>query len=76
MLLTVLSDVFIVVITLCIQNNGDYNVCNNLYSFYSPSGKLVQIEYALAAVSAGAASVGIKGLYTKKFLFFFTSYLF
>ncbi|XP_026812016.1 proteasome subunit alpha type-2 [Rhopalosiphum maidis] len=34
------------------------------YSFslttFSPSGKLVQIEYALAAVSAGAASVGIK----------------
>ena len=26
----------------------------------SPSGKLVQIEYALAAVSSGAASVGIK----------------
>jgi len=34
------------------------------YSFslttFSPSGKLVQIEYALAAVSAGASSVGIK----------------
>jgi len=34
------------------------------YSFslttFSPSGKLVQIEYALAAVAAGAASVGIK----------------
>ena len=27
----------------------------------SPSGKLVQIEYALAAVAAGAPSVGIKG---------------
>ena len=27
---------------------------------HSPSGKLVQIEYALAAVAAGAASVGIK----------------
>lgn len=27
---------------------------------FSPSGKLVQIEYALAAVSAGAPSVGIK----------------
>lgn len=35
----------------------------HLSCFYSPSGKLVQIEYALAAVSAGAASVGIKGLY-------------
>ena len=34
------------------------------YSFslttFSPSGKLVQIEYALMAVSAGAPSVGIK----------------
>lgn len=34
------------------------------YSFslttFSPSGKLVQIEYALAAVEAGAPSVGIK----------------
>lgn len=34
------------------------------YSFslttFSPSGKLVQIEYALAAVSAGAPSIGIK----------------
>uniref|UniRef100_S4RAA6 Proteasome subunit alpha type n=2 Tax=Petromyzon marinus TaxID=7757 RepID=S4RAA6_PETMA len=36
------------------------------YSFslttFSPSGKLVQIEYALAAVAAGAPSVGIKAL--------------
>jgi 20S proteasome subunit alpha 2 len=34
------------------------------YSFslttFSPSGKLVQIEYALHAVSAGATSLGIK----------------
>jgi 20S proteasome subunit alpha 2 len=34
------------------------------YSFslttFSPSGKLVQIEYALKAVSAGATSLGIK----------------
>ena len=28
--------------------------------FFSPSGKLVQIEYALNAVAAGAPSVGIK----------------
>lgn len=34
---------------------------NCLLSF-SPSGKLVQIEYALAAVAAGAPSVGIKGI--------------
>ena len=34
-----------------------------LYSFcvFSPSGKLVQIEYALAAVASGGPSVGIKG---------------
>lgn len=35
------------------------------YSFslttFSPSGKLVQIEYGLAAVAAGAPTVGIKG---------------
>lgn len=35
------------------------------YSFslttFSPSGKLVQIEYALNAVSQGVTSVGIKG---------------
>lgn len=35
------------------------------YSFslttFSPSGKLVQIEYALNAVSGGVTSVGIKG---------------
>ena len=34
------------------------------YSFslttFSPSGKLVQIEYAIAAVGAGAPSIGIK----------------
>ena len=34
------------------------------YSFslttFSPSGKLVQIEYALQAVASGAPSVGIK----------------
>lgn len=29
--------------------------------FFSPSGKLVQIEYALQAVASGAPSVGIKG---------------
>lgn len=28
---------------------------------FSPSGKLVQIEYALAAVAAGAPSIGIRG---------------
>ena len=40
---------------------------------FSPSGKLVQIEYALNAVAAGAPSVGIKGLkfVTQKFKKFF-----
>lgn len=32
-----------------------------LHIFCSPSGKLVQLEYALAAVSGGAPSVGIMG---------------
>lgn len=36
------------------------------YSFslttFSPSGKLVQIEYALQAVADGATSLGIKGM--------------
>jgi 20S proteasome subunit alpha 2 len=35
------------------------------YSFslttFSPSGKLGQIEYALAAVNQGVTSIGIKG---------------
>lgn len=30
---------------------------------FSPSGKLVQIEHALAAVSQGTTSLGIKGAY-------------
>ena len=30
-------------------------------SISSPSGKLVQIEYALQAVATGALSVGIRG---------------
>jgi 20S proteasome subunit alpha 2 len=28
---------------------------------FSPSGKLVQIEHALTAVSAGVTAIGIKG---------------
>ena len=45
-------------------------MCSNFYQFFlspiisSPSGKLVQIEYALAAVAAGGPSVGIKGKVT------------
>ena len=30
---------------------------------FSPSGKLVQIEHALAVVSQGTTSLGIKGMY-------------
>jgi len=43
------------------------------YSFslttFSPSGKLVQIEYALNAVAAGGSSVGILGSYFTYFVF-------
>ena len=57
-------------------NGFDLCVCSKKYFYYtylkirgfskclcfflSPSGKLVQIEYALAAVAGGAPSVGIK----------------
>lgn len=38
---------------------------DSAYSFslttFSPSGKLVQIEYALNAVASGATSLGVKG---------------
>lgn len=38
------------------------------YSFslttFSPSGRLVQIEYALNAVTAGATALGIKGKFS------------
>lgn len=39
---------------------GESNYSFSLTTF-SPSGKLVQIEYALNAVAAGATSLGIKG---------------
>jgi 20S proteasome subunit alpha 2 len=35
---------------------------------FSPSGKLVQIEHALAAVSQGTTSLGIKGAHPLIFL--------
>ena len=35
-------------------------ISKHLLTNFSPSGKLVQIEYALAAVASGAASVGLK----------------
>ena len=39
--------------------------CATSYSLtvFSPSGKLVQIEHALAAVSSGTTSLGIKGAF-------------
>jgi len=39
---------------------GDSDYSFSLTTF-SPSGKLVQIEYALNAVAAGSTSLGIKG---------------
>jgi len=56
--------------SICIKSKSTRLYCNIIYNnlyiddiiFYSPSGKLVQIEYALAAVAAGAPSVGIKAL--------------
>lgn len=39
---------------------GDLRYAFSLTTF-SPSGKLVQIEYALQAVSQGSTSLGIKG---------------
>jgi 20S proteasome subunit alpha 2 len=39
---------------------GDSDYSFSLTTF-SPSGKLVQIEYALNAVNAGSTSLGIKG---------------
>src|SRR5712691_8071920 len=42
-------------------------VCLKPHSYsltvFSPSGKLVQIEHALAAVSQGTTSLGIKGIH-------------
>merc|ERR1712109_43341 len=47
-----------------LQHLRPSRMASERYSFslttFSPSGKLVQIEYALAAVASGAASVGIK----------------
>lgn len=34
---------------------------HHAFPLFSPSGKLVQIEYALNAVAAGNTSIGIKG---------------
>jgi len=46
-------------------NPSGLRMGDSAYSFslttFSPSGKLVQIEYALNAVSSGATSLGVKG---------------
>lgn len=39
-------------------------MCSFSLTTFSPSGKLVQIEHALAAVAGGTTSLGIKGAYT------------
>lgn len=47
------------------DHQADSNRITSCHSFslttFSPSGKLVQIEHALAAVSGGQTSLGIKG---------------
>jgi 20S proteasome subunit alpha 2 len=43
-------------------------VCSYSLTVFSPSGKLVQIEHALAAVSQGTTSLGIKGTHPLIFL--------
>jgi hypothetical protein len=49
----------------CVVNQTSMMWCAADYSFslttFSPTGKLVQIEYALQAVAAGKTSLGIKG---------------
>ncbi len=54
---------------------GSYSPCLGLRSMsshnfslttFSPSGKLVQIEYALNAVAAGKTSLGIKGMQKRR----------
>lgn len=43
---------------------SDSPSCSYSLTVFSPSGKLVQIEHALAAVSQGTTSLGIKGTLT------------
>ncbi len=46
----------------CLESDSFVVVGGGFESFCcSPSGKLVQIEYALTAVGAGQTSLGIKG---------------
>jgi Proteasome subunit A N-terminal signature len=50
------------------QTNKSHIMSESRYAFslttFSPSGKLVQIEHALTAVSAGITAIGIKGIQT------------
>lgn len=46
----------VIVIIICLKPHS-YSL-----TVFSPSGKLVQIEHALAAVSQGTTSLGIKGM--------------
>lgn len=43
-------------------------IFNQSLSHFSPSGKLMQIEYALNAVKNGQPSVGLRGLVLFAFL--------
>ena len=56
------------VINLSLKWQSDkVHVYSTSYSLtvFSPSGKLVQIEHALAAVAQGTTSLGIKGTQTR-----------
>lgn len=46
------------------QMEGEYSFS---LTTFSPSGKLVQIEYALARVASGATSLAIKGFFLDHF---------
>jgi len=43
--------------------NADGGAYSYSLTVFSPSGKLVQIEHALARVAQGTTSLGIKGIY-------------
>jgi len=47
----------VIIIIVCLKSHS-YSL-----TVFSPSGKLVQIEHALAAVSQGTTSLGIKGIH-------------
>ena len=47
-----------------ITDSGTYCLFSYSLTVFSPSGKLVQIEHALAAVAQGTTSLGIKGAFS------------